>query len=79
MTISWRNSPAELERLKVVRSCIGLDLLRAQRVHPVTDQSIARKKQLESEWDGTVAKIDALEQVVLEAKRAFRWENGGQR
>ena len=79
MKISWRDSPAELERLRLVQTCVQRDLLRAQRVHPVTPESIAIKKQLESEWDGTVAKIDALEQVVLEAKRAFRWENGGQR
>ena len=77
MTISWRESPAELERLKVVRSCIDLDLMRAQRVHPVTDESIARKAQLESEWDGTVAQIDELELVVAAAKRALKWENGG--
>ena len=77
MTISWRESPAELERLKVVRSCIDLDLMRAQRVHPVTPESIAIKKQLESEWDGTVAKIDELELVVAAAKRALKWENGG--
>jgi hypothetical protein len=79
MKISWRDSPAELERLKVVRSCIDLDVMRAQRVHPVTDESIARKKALNSELGKTVAQINALEQVVLEAKRARRWENGGQR
>ena len=79
MMISWRDSPAELERLKVVRSCIDLDVMRAQRVHPVTDESTARKAQLADELEATVAQINALEQVVLEAKRARRWENGGQR
>ena len=79
MKISWRDSPAELERLKTVRGCIDLDLMRARRVHPVTDESIARKKALDSELGETVAKINALEHVVLEAKRGFRWENGGQR
>ncbi len=77
MKISWRDSPAELERLKVVRSCIGLDLMRAQRVHPVTDQSIARKAQLADELEATVAQIDALEMVVMEARRAFKWEQSG--
>ena len=77
MTISWRESPAELERLKVVRSCIDLDLMRAQRVHPVTDESIAIKAQLADELEATVAQINALEMVVMEAKRGFRWENGG--
>ena len=77
MKISWRDSPAELERLRLVQTCVQRDLLRAQRVHPVTDESIAIKKQLESEWDGTVAKIDELELVVAAAKRALKWENGG--
>ncbi len=77
MKISWRDSPAELERLKVVRGCIDLDVMRAERVHPVTDESIARKAQLDSELDETVAQINALEKVVMEAKRGFRWENGG--
>jgi hypothetical protein len=77
MKISWRDSPAELERLRLVQTCVQRDLLRAQRVHPVTDESIARKAQLESEWDGTVAQIDELELVVAAAKRALKWENGG--
>ncbi len=79
MKISWRDSPAELERLRLVQTCVQRDLLRAQRVHPVTDESIARKAQLESEWDGTVAQIDELELVVAAAKRALKWENGGAR
>ena len=77
MTISWRESPAELERLKVVRSCIDLDVMRAQRVHPVTDESTARKAQLADELEATVAQINALEMVVLEARRAFKWEQSG--
>ena len=79
MKISWRDSPAELERLKTVRGCIDLDLMRARRVHPVTDESIARKKALDSELGETVAKIEELELVVVAAKRALKWENGGAR
>ena len=79
MGVSWRDSPAELERLKVVRSCIDMDVMRAHRVHPVTDEIIARKKELDLELGETVAKIDELELVVAAAKRAFRWENGGAR
>ncbi len=77
MEVSWRGSPAELERLRIVRSCIELDLVRSKNKRPITAESIATETELIRELATTNADITAMKAVTAEARRAMRWENGG--
>ena len=77
MEVSWREAPAELERLRIVRSCIELDLGRSKNKRPITAESIATETELIRELATTNAEITAVKSMVAEARRGFRWEQSG--